>query len=152
MINNYKPFLFRKTKDGYPVKDSSEWNVLIKSFPFKIYPDMKDIPKRDWLDSNGDNEYTPESPYFKAYEIECEFLFKGVHGTANDQIRLFIDYLAKDGLNDIYDSYTKIGRTKVRYVSYNPDVLYRRDGNDDLVLFKLVLKVNDPITEIILTK
>lgn len=152
MSNTYKPFLVKKLKDGSVVRDSTEWNIMVKSFPFKVYPDMKDVPKRDWVDENGDDEFTPDEPFFKAYEMECEFLFKGSHGTANTQIHSFIDYLSKNGTNAIYDSYTKIGKTKVRYVSYNPEIFHRREDKDDLVVFKLTLKVNDPVTNITLTK
>ncbi len=87
---------------------------------------------------------------YKAYEIDCEFVFIGTHGTANTQIRNFIRYLAENGSFSIYDTYTKIGRQHVRYVSYSENVFYRRDGENDIVVFSVKLKVNDPITEIIL--
>ena len=49
-LTKYKPFLVQKMKDGYAVRNSTEWGILIKSFPFDIYPEMKDIPKNDWFD------------------------------------------------------------------------------------------------------
>lgn len=152
MATGYKPFLVRKLKNNSLVRDSLEWGIKVKSVPFKVFPDMKDIPSYDWKDSNGDDEYLPDNPTYKSYEMECEFLFIGEHGTANDKIRSFISYLSTDGYFSIYDTYTKIGRTKVRYVSNSPDILYRRDNSDDKVIFKLTLKVTDPITEIILSK
>lgn len=125
---------------------------MVKHVPFKVYPDMKDIPSYDWKDSSGDDEFLPDTPVYKAYEMECEFLFIGEHGTANSQIKSFISYLSSDGYFSIYDTYTKVGRTKVRYVSNSPSVLYRREEMTDKVIFELTLKVNDPITDITLVK
>lgn len=112
---------------------------------------MKDIPSRDWPDEHGNDEFIPDKPVYKAYEIECEFVFIGTHGTANEKIRSFLQYLAENGSFSIYDTYTKIGRQNVRYVSNSEDVFYRRDGENDIVVFSVTLKVNDPITDITLT-
>lgn len=152
MTTQYKPFLVRKIKDNSPVRDSTEWGIMVKHVPFKVYPDMKDISSYDWKDSQGDDEYLPDNIMYKSYDMECEFLFVGEHGSANNNIRNFISFLATNGYFSIYDTYTKIGRTKVRYVSNSPDVLYRRDSSTDKVVFKVTLKVVDPITEITLTK
>lgn len=148
----YKPFLIQKLTDNAPVRDSKEWNIWIKSVPFKVFPDMKDIPSRDWYDENGDDEFLPSTPFYKAYEIECEFVYVGAYESANTQIKSFLKYLAEGGFFKFYDTYTKIGRTNIRYVSNDEDIFYRREGNDDIVQFKVTLKVNDPITDITLTK
>lgn len=152
MAQNYKPCLFQKLAGNTTVKDSMEWGIYIKQIPFKLYPDMKDLPSRDWMDEHGDNEYVPDTPYYKSYEMECEFVYVGTYGTANAKIRDFLKYLAEGGKFKIYDTYTKIGRTDVRYVSYSEDVLYRREGQEDVVVFKVKLKVNNPITDITLTR
>lgn len=148
----YKPILFQKLTDFAPVRDSKEWDIWIKSVPFKVFPDMKDIPSRDWLDENGEDEYLPDSPFYKAYEMECEFVYIGEYESANTQIKSFLSYLSDGGMFRIYDSYTMIGRTNVRYVSTEEDMFYRREDDGDVVLFKVTFKVNDPITEITLTK
>lgn len=113
---------------------------------------MKDIPSRDWPDEHGDDEYVPGTPYYKAYEMDCEFVFLGPHGTANAKIKDFLKFLAEGGKFRIYDTYTKIGRTEVRYMSYSENVLYRRDGQDDIVIFSVKLKINNPVSDITLTK
>lgn len=151
-MSNYKPFLIQKLADKSPVRDSKDWGIWIKSVPFKIFPDMKEIPSRDWLDEHGDEEYIPTQPYYKAYEMECEFVYIGAYESANAQIRSFLTYLAENGMFKLYDTYSKIGRTNVRYMSYSNDALYRKEGNEDIVLFKVTLKINDPITEITLSK
>lgn len=148
----YKPLLFTKLTDNAPVRNSMEWNVWVKSVPFKIFPDLKDIPSRDWVDENGDDEYIPDTPKYKAYEIECEFVYIGAYESANTQIRSFLNYLSTGGAFKFYDTYTKIGRTNVRYVSFSEDALHRREGDTDKVIFSVTLKVNDPITDITLTQ
>lgn len=147
-MQNYKPCLFLTDSDKGKFRDSQEWNIYVKSIPFKVFPDRKDIASRDWPDENGDDEFIPETPVFKAYEIDCEFVFIGTHGTANTSITNFISYLANAGNFTIFDSYTQIGRQRVRYVSYSEKIFYRRDGENDIVVFSLKLKVNDPISNI----
>ncbi len=152
MAQTYKPCLFQKYTANAPVRDSLEWGVYIKSVPFRVFPAMKDIPSRDWMDENGDEEFIPDKPVYKAYELDCEFVYIGVNGTANQYIRDFMTYLAEGGMFRMYDTYTKIGKTNVRYISYSEDVLYRKDGQKDIVIFTVKLKVNDPTSNIILTK
>ena len=150
----YKPFYIQKLTDGAPVKDSTEWGIWIKKVPFKVLLDAKDIPSRKWFDQHGDDEYVPSTIFYEAYEIDCEFVYKGVYESANAQIKSFMSYLSNGGMFKFYDRYTKIGRTNVRYVKgdEDPEVFYRREGNDDIVSFKVTLKVNDPVTDITLTK
>lgn len=148
----YKPFLIQKLKSNSPVRDSLEWNIYIKSIPFKVFPDMKDIPSRSWADQNGDDEFIPDNPVFKSYSIEVEFVYKGNEGTASSSIRSFLSYLSNDGMFSIYDSYTKVGRTNVRYESYSEDYYSSKKGGEDIVVFSVSLKINDPITEITLSK
>ncbi|NDV68585.1 hypothetical protein [Dysgonomonas sp. 25] len=151
-MQNYKPCFFQKLAGNMAVRDSMEWGIYVKSIPFKLFPDLKDIPSRNWMDEQGDDEYIPDTPYFKAYEMECEFVYVGVHRTANTRIKQFLTYLASGGSFNIYDTYTRIGRTNVRYMGYSEDVLYRRDGQDDIVVFSVKLKVNNPIADIVLFK
>lgn len=151
MAQIYKPCLFKKITEPSPVHDSMEWGIYIKSVPFKVFPDLKDVPSRDWPDENGDEEYIPDLPYYKAYEIECQFVYIGSGGTANDQIRSFLKYLSENGMYSMYDTYTGIGRRDVRYVGYSEDILYRKDGENDIVVFSVTMKVNNPIEEITLT-
>lgn len=154
MINNYKPFLIKKLKEGSIVRDSSEWNIYVKHIPFQIAGEVKNVNTETWLDESGDDEFVPDNLLYKAYEMVCEFVFIGTHGTANAKINEFIAYLTKDSMFSIYDTYTKVGRTKVRLSKGvdDPSVMYRRDGENDVVVFSISLKVNDPTTEIKLTK
>lgn len=148
----YKPFLIQKLKNNSPVRDSKEWGIWIKSIPFLLYPKMKEPAKRSWPDQNGDDEYLPESPVFEAYTMNVDFVFIGERGTANSQIRSFMNYLSRDGEFSIYDTYSALGRTRVRYSSYSDKAFRRREEENDVVQFTVTLKVNDPITEIRLSK
>lgn len=149
---DYKPFLIQKLKTNSPVRDSREWDIWVKSIPFLIYPKLKEPAKRSWVDESGDDEYVPDTPRFEAYTMDVAFAFIGERGTANVKIRSFLSYLSQDGEFSIYDTYTAIGRTHVRYSSFSDDAFRRREGQNDLVEFKVTLKVNDPITEIRLSK
>lgn len=151
-MNRYKPFLIQKLTDNAPVRDSKEWNIWVKSVPFKLSSELQNIPSRTWIDEQGDDEYYPDTPTYKAYEIDCEFVYIGSYETANTQIKSFRDYLVNGGMFKLYDTFTKIGRTNVRYVKMDTDMFHRKEGGKDLVLFKVTLKVNDPVTDIILTK
>ena len=149
-LTQYKPFLVQKMKDGYAVRNSTEWGILIKSFPFDIYPEMKDIPKNDWFDEDGDEEFVPDVPVFKAYEAEVEFIYEGARDTGYTNVRNFLNYLATNGLNKIYDSYTSIGRQNVRYQKQSDAKLYR-NSIKEYIVFKVNLKFNDPTNMITLS-
>ena len=149
-LTKYKPFLVQKMKDGYAVRNSTEWGILIKSFPFDIYPEMKDIPKNDWFDEDGDEEFVPDVPVFKAYEAEVEFIYEGARDTGYTNVRSFLNYLATNGLNKIYDSYTSIGKQNVRYQKQSDAKLYR-NSTKEYIIFKVNLKFNDPTTMITLS-
>lgn len=148
----YKPFLIKKLKEGSIVRDSAEWGILVKSFPFKLRPEVKEPAKRDWKDQNGDDEFIPDKLVFKAYTMEVDFLFIGNSGAGNKNMGDFIDYLTAGGEFSVYDTYTKIGRTHVRYISMKEEAFKRRDQGRDFVSFSVSFKVNDPVTQITLAK
>lgn len=148
----YKPFLIKKLKEGSIVKDSAEWGILVQSFPFKLRPEMKEPSKRDWKDQNGDDELIPDTPVFKSYTMDVDFLFRGDCGAGNAKIGEFIDYLTTGGEFSIYDSYTGIGRTHIRYSSMKESAFRRREGDKDAISFSITFKVNDPVTQITLDK
>ena len=82
-MNSYKPLLTQKLKDNLPVRDSKEWGIWVKSMPFIVDGETKDVAKRDWLDQHGTDVFVPDEQKLKAYEIECEFVFIGVYESAN---------------------------------------------------------------------
>lgn len=154
-----KPYaiLFKKMKSDALVVDTFDnWGIVCKDFPFKLYGEAKELPSQDWHDEDGDDEYIPSELKISAYEVEVEFVYKGVLDTANTNIRGFLDYLTgKDGMGaelQVYDTYTNIGRQGVRFVSVEEDVFWRQEEGGDVVVFVVTFKVNDPVTDIELSK
>ena len=145
-IKNYKPLLL--LKEGGSVTDSNaRWGIVVQSMPFKLVPDVKEYAKTDWKDADGDDEFIPAVPRFKAYEMEVSFLCVAPCGEANARIRAFWDFV-KAGEMMMHDTYTGIGRRGVRFAKFAPKALRRRDGGTDAVEFKMTFKVNDPVTQI----
>lgn len=147
--------LFKKMADDASVVDTLDnWGIVCKDFPFKLYGEAKELPSRDWKDEDGDDEYIPSELPIASYEIDVEFVYKGDMNTANTNIKGFLDYLTGRGGTGaelmVYDTYTKIGRQRVRYVNVDEDIYWRQEYGGDVVVFVVTFKVNDPVTEITL--
>ena len=137
--------------NAYPVKESGkDFGVYEKECKFYGGRELKDIAKRDWHDHNGDDEFIPAIPVFKAKSIEIKFACKGDLYSSNNKIKSFMEALAENGSMKIYDEYNHIGRRGVRFDSI-PDeaTLYRKmDGVDEALVFTVKMKINDPVTEV----
>ena len=77
--------------------------------------------------------------------------------SANEKILTFLEYLTgRDGTGSefsVYDARTRIGRQHVRYEKFSPDGEIVRDEHEgDVMVFKVSFKVNDPVTNIVLSK
>lgn len=154
-----KPYaiLFKKMKDDAPVVDTFDnWGIVCKDFPFKLYGEAKELSSHDWHDEDGDDEYIPSELKIASYELDVEFAYKGAMDTANSKISDFLDYLTGRGGTgaelQVYDTYTKIGRQGVRFTSVDDDVFWRQEEGGDVVVFVVTFKVNDPMTDITLSK
>ena len=144
---------FQKSKPGSPVIDTkSQWGVVCKDFPFTIYGEAKSLPKRDWIDQDGEDTFFPEELCIQAYDIEVEFAYKGDANTANNKIKGFLDYLTgKDGNGielRVYDTFTQIGRQGVYFKSINPDLFVRKNDEGDVITFNIKFRVTNPTTQI----
>lgn len=63
-----KPYsiYFQKSKLGSPVIDTqSQWGIVCKDFPFTVYGEIKDLPKRDWIDQDGEDTFSPKNSVCK---------------------------------------------------------------------------------------
>lgn len=146
--NDYRPFLIQKLTNGAELRNSTEWNLLIKSMPFKPIGDVKAPFTRNWPDQNGNDVFIPDQQVFEAYDIECDFVYYGDKDTASQMVNTFIyAYLASGGLFMLYDTYTHIGKTNVNYKSISPDKYYNEQEN--VVIFKMTFTVNDPVTMVV---
>ena len=164
--NNF--YLQRMGVDGYnnpyPVCESvSTWGIFCKDIPFKIFDKVKEPAKRTWNDQHGDDEYIPSTGlYLEAYSMKVELACKKIGSTnkydsaAVDDVRakvgVFLEYLRTSGMLKIYSSHTRIGRQNVRLESVGENGTWDIDdeGNEFLI-FEVTLKVNDPMTDVVLS-
>ena len=165
-MNRYKRFLIQKENkylnDGVTINDTSvhdsdEWGIRITKYPFKVKGDAKDVPINEWLDENGKEAFLPDNLTIKVYDTTVEFVFKGSKGTAGKKIKSFIDYMANGGYFKMYCEWCKQGLRHIRYITYDPDAEYiNSDDADvsgvDIITFKIKLGVDDPETNVTLTK
>lgn len=154
-IVSYKPF-YIETKTDNLAFDTRHWGLVAKTNPFPILPTPKAPFANAWKDESGDDEYV-DKLHYEAYEFEVSFYIKCFDSdteTAEVTMRKQIDEffsLIKDGEFKIYDSYTGVGRQKVRYAGYTEESFKRgntKDGDWARAIFKLKFKVNDPITRL----
>jgi len=143
----------RLSGNNTSVNRLSNWGIAANELPLKRYAEAKDLPKNDWHDEDGDEEYIPETLHFKSYEVEAKLSIKS---DSIDELALnlrdFLDFVS-GGEFAIYDPNSDIGRTRVRYLSYSDTAEFRcghNDGRQYMVQFTVKLKVNDPITDITL--
>lgn len=158
----YKRFLVQKENsylnDGATINDaalhdSDEWNIRITDVPFRVKGDAKDLPENDWKDEHGAEAFLPDELPVKSYDTTASFVFKGAKGTAGAKIKSFLDYLANGGYFKMFIEEFNIGRQHVRYDSYDPNAEYIDDDDDntdgeDIITFKVKLRVDDPETAI----
>lgn len=150
-----KPYsIYFKKENGGVIDSQKEWGIVCKEFPFLLYGESKELPKRDWLDEDGEDVFFPNSLAMAAYDLDVEFAYRGVMDSANVAIRGFLDYLTgRDGSGanlSVYDTYTKIGRQGVYYKKVSPDVFVRNTSEGDVVTFTVTFRVTDPTTQITL--
>lgn len=149
--------LLQKMMSDAPVIDTLDsWGIVCKDFPFKLYGEAKELSSRSWKDEDGEDEYVPSELKLDSYDLKVDFAYKGNINTANAQIREFLDYLTGRGGTGaelrVYDTYTRIGRKNVRFKSVDEDVFVRSESEGDVVTFKVTFRVNDPVTDITLSK
>lgn len=156
-IIDYKPFYIQTDADNKAI-DTRQWGLIAKSNPFPALPNPKEPYKNDWHNENGDDEYVHNLCY-ESIEFEVYFYIKTFSSTSQSsesvlrqQIDAFFSTIAY-GEFMIYDSYTGIGRRRVRYAGYSEDAFKRslQASNDwTRAIFSIRFKVNDPITRIVL--
>lgn len=148
--------LFRKDH-GYAeggittdVYSCDQWQIMPTEHEFRIATEIKEVASNDWLDEDGDDEFVPDKPCFKAFEDEIEFVYKGEDPVG--MIGDFIYYLSHGGVFAMYDEHSGIGYQECRFVKYDPEADYIREGKEAVVRFKVTFKINTPQTRVVLTK
>jgi hypothetical protein len=152
-IADYKPFYIQTESDAAAV-DTTEWGLIAKSNPYPLLPNPKAPHKNEWLDENGDEEYVKEM-YYESIEFSVSFYVKAYNSeglSAEEAIRNQVEgFFSKirSGEFKVFDSYTGIGRQKVRYAGYKEESFTKRK-DWARAIFTISLKVNDPVTRITL--
>lgn len=155
-IIDLQPFYIQTEADSV-ARNTTEWGLIPKKNPYPILPTPKEPYSNDWLDEDGAEEYT-EVMHYQPMEISVEFYIKAfdsetakAHELIQDQIKDFFS-LIRNGEFKIYDSYTGLGRQKVRYAGYDEGMFKRRSQGNGWAsaIFSLKFKINDPVTRIIL--
>lgn len=133
----------------------SEFNIVCQDFPFKKFPEPKELPTRDWAGVDGVDVYVPQTIPLKHYELEAVFLCKGTEETIREDINDFIEFLygrnqdAVGGRLAIYNEHTGIGRKDVVVSKVDNDLFFVEDSDCDAVArFKVKFFVYDPTTDV----
>lgn len=147
MVEAYS-ILFQKDVEGAKVKDLlTDWEMVCTGFPFDLYPETKDLPKRDWADEDGEDTFIPDVLPLKAYDMEVGICYKGAMATAYDKITSFLNYLiGEDGSGatlKIYNPHTGIGRQRIYFLGAS-DYDFHSESSGDVVTFELKFRVTDP--------
>ena len=163
---NYKKLLIQQqtnnggnyTNVGSVVDTQTSFRVVCQEFPFKHFPETKDLPKRDWYDEHGEDVYIPSDGLrFKAYDLEVKFLYVGTQAQMPTDLRNFISFIYgrnTDGspLLAIYDEYTKTGRRGAYVLNVDNELIAYDDKNEEVIgQFKVKFRITDPVTDITLT-
>ena len=145
----YKIYMQLDT-DGATAKETiSDFGLYCMEIPFSVAQSAKDLTARDWYDEDGTDFYMPVNGLkMSAYEMKVKFGYKGDKFSANEKINGFLSYL-KQGAIKMYCDYTKIGRTNVVLSKIDDSAtLVREDKDGDLLIFTVIFKVYDPVTDI----
>lgn len=158
-ISDYKPFYVQY--EGESLIDLLEtYKVVIKTHDYPMALKVKEPYKNQWKDENGDEEYIPASGlYFEAFTftMECVMFSRGdtedeAIQDLNGGVRSFRTFLSH-GLFKTYDSWTGFGFKDVRLVEFQMpgEGDYDSWSGGTRVIFRVVLKVNDPATHLIVS-
>lgn len=140
---------------GAVVDTFATYHVAIRDIPYKYLPEIKDLPKRDWNGTDGEDIYIPKHIPMKGYELEVNMLYKGSEDYIKDDIRSFVDYLygrnaeATGGRLFIYDEYTQTGRKDVYVKSISSSDYYVEENDTDAICaFSVKFYISDPVTSV----
>lgn len=128
-------------EDPFCTKDT--FGLYIKHVPYAIAPAVKVPVKQTWKGEDGEDVYLAPDIKHEAYDWECIFVYLANDGCANVNISAFVNRINGKWLR-IHDSYTKTTRTGVYVKEFDPEPRFLRRGDRDLVIFKVIFRVNDP--------
>lgn len=148
--------LLQKAKRNSPTLDSLEdFGMVCTDTPFMPYGETKKLPQRDWADEDGEDTYIPDNMPLSAFDWEIGMGYKGDLSSAQDALKKFTDYLTGKDENGselkVYSQFTGIGRQGI-YFKGMGGFDFSKTNTEEVVTFKLKLRVTDPVTDVLLTK
>lgn len=158
-ISDYQPFYIQfASGDAMDIK--TVYSVVVKAHDYPSSFKVKEPYKNQWKDEHGDEEYIPSSGLpieAFTFKLECVMFAKnstdaGAIADLNAGIRAFQSSL-RSGMFKTYDAYTGFGFQNVRLVEFpNSNAAdYDVMGGMSRVIFSVTLKVNDPVTHMVLS-
>lgn len=147
-IRNYHNLYFQAVGDDSAWTEA-DYHLVAQSQPYQDNAQVKEPYKNDWLDEDGDDEYTA-ALFLKSFEFQVKFFVKAVDESDADamgevvaQRNAFRDKLIDSGSFKFYDSWNKCGFREVRFVKDETDARHVGDGGAWMI-FSVTFKVNDP--------
>ena len=170
-ISDYKPF-YVQFPTGSAQDIQSTFSVTVKAHDYPSAYKAKEPYKNQWKDEHGDDEYIPTTGLLIEafiFKMKCVMFAKASTEEAaiedlNEGIRAFRSAMSS-GFLKTYDAYTGFGFQMVRLVEFQQpgqddyDVFYERFTSPHSsvnnfgvarVIFDVTLKVNDPVTHMVL--
>ena len=147
-IRNYKPFYIQTDSDA-SAWDTRDYGMIVQEQPFPDNYEVKDPYKNDWHDESGDDEYTAIMPR-KAFEYTIKLFIQANTISQINSLRDSFRTKISSGSFKIWDSWQDRGFASVRFVSDKVEVRRITDDYARLI-FSVTLKVNDPVTRVVLS-
>lgn len=154
-IRGYAPLYIQRDSDNAAVDIKATYGVVIKQHNYPIQMKVKEPYKNGWKDEHGDDEAkAPLHIQATEVEYECAILSQDpdsatARSELSERVRTFRKFLISDYFK-MWDDYTKFGFTDVRLEEIpQPDEnAFKALGTNARVIFKMRIKVNDPLTEV----
>lgn len=152
-IADYKPFYIQVGGvDSSPIDLRETYHLVCRANPYPLLPNPKTPFKNEWLDEDGDEEYTAEM-YYEAFEFEVGFVIKAkatgsqsADAVIRSYINSFFDHI-RSAVFCTWDEYTGLGFRGARYAGFKEDSYKARD-DWARAQFTVTFKVNDPTTRV----
>lgn len=150
---DYLPLLIKVGKSGAYSKTmeyeaefctKEAYGLWIKHAPFSILPKSKVLVSHEWKDEDGEDVFLSEyGTKCEAYDWKVDFVYLENDGMAHVRIADFVNRIRGKWLR-IHDSYSQTTRDGVYVSEFDQEPRFKRRGNNDLVIFSVTFRVNNP--------
>ena len=157
-IRNYAPFYIQRASDAAAVNVQTQWGITVKDSGYPMQRKAKEPYNNNWKDRDGDDEWNEAISYEAfTYTLECViFTQSGDSDTSRTELKKAVrafQNAIRNGEFSIYSAWHKFGFRKCRVAEFQDpgsSGFSTKDGRCRLI-FRLVLKINDPTTEMSLS-